>query len=120
MKTKPILIVLLFFPIIVFSQKIIEKADDAFNASQYFSAIDLYKNAYTKAENDNALKSKIAYNVGFCYRKLSKPEFAELWFGKAIELKYQDPIVYLYYGDALRIDEKDDEAIDQYNKYRKL
>jgi len=119
MKIKLFAILLLFTPIALFSQKITEKADAAFEAGQYIKAIDLYRNAYSKLTEEIDIKGKIAYNVGFCFRVLSKPELAELWFAKSVELKYRNPLSFLYYAEALRQDEKYDEAIEQYLNYKK-
>ena len=103
-----------------FSQKYIERADNAFNASEYTNAIALYKNAYNKITDDPEMKAKVAYRTGYCYRRISKPLHAELWLAKSIELLYSEPIVFLYYADALRMNEKYEDAIEQYNKYLEL
>jgi peptidoglycan-associated lipoprotein len=119
MKIKLVALLLLFVPIALFSQKVTEKADAAFEAGQYIKAIELYRNAYSKLTEEIDIKGKIAYNVGYCFRVLSKPELAELWFAKAVELKYRNPLSFLYYAEALRQDEKYDEAIEQYLNYKK-
>jgi len=103
-----------------FSQKIVAKANEAFDADEYFNAIPLYKNAYSKISEDEDLKAKIAFRIGYCYRRISKYEHADLWLGKATELRYSDPIVHLYYADALLANEKYDEAEKQYVKYKRL
>ena len=117
MDFKLLLVIILLTPISVFSQKYVDKADEAFNASAYTKAIDLYKSAYSKLGEEPVLKARITFNIGFCYRKLDKMDHAELWFGKSAELHYPDPIVYLYWADAMRINEKFDDAIKQYKKY---
>ena len=120
MKIRVILALFVLLPISLFSQKITEKADAAFKAGQYIKAIDLYRNAYSKLTEEIDIKGKIAYKVGLCFRVLSKPELAELWFAKAVELKYPNPLSYLYYAEALRQDQKYDEAIEQYVNYKKI
>jgi peptidoglycan-associated lipoprotein len=79
----------------------------------------LYRNAYSKLTEEIDIKGKIAFNVGYCFRVLSKPDLAELWFAKAVDLKYRNPLSFLYYAEALRQDEKYDEAIAQYLNYKK-
>lgn len=102
-----------------FAQKSLEKADEAFNASEYSNATVLYRNAFTKS-NDRETKARIAFNVGVCFRILGQPLHAELWLGKSVALGHQDPNAYLYYGDALRTNEKFEEAIEQYTRYKEL
>lgn len=119
---KNTLFVILFavLQISAFSQKYVERADAAFNASEYYNAIALYKNAYNKITDNPEKKAEIAYRAGYCYRRISKSDHAELWFAKAIELLYAEPVVYLHYADALRMNEKYDDAIEQYEKYLKF
>lgn len=101
-------------------QKYVEIADEAFAASEYLKAINLYKSAYSKLSEDAVLKARIAFNTGYCYRRLGKPDHAELWLNKAVELHHQDPLLYLYYADALRQNSKFDDAVEQYEKYKKF
>ena len=89
MKNKLFLSFLLLVPVALFSQKVTEKADAAFQAGQYIKAIELYRNAYSKLTEEIDIKGKIAFNVGSCFRILSQPELAELWFAKAVDLKYR-------------------------------
>lgn len=101
-------------------QKYVEVADQAFASSEYLKAINLYKSAYSKLNEDATLKARIAFNTGYCYRRLGKPDHAELWLNKAAELHHQDPLLYLYYADALRQNSKYDDAVEQYEKYKKF
>ena len=103
-----------------FGQDGLKKADEAFAADEYSFAITYYKSVFSKIDNDNTTKARIAYNIGYCNKKISKPLDAQLWFEKALELKYQDPIVYLYYADALRMNENFDKALENYNQYKLL
>ena len=119
MKIRIVLALLIIIPVSLFSQKVTEKADEAFQSGQYIKAIDLYRNAYSKLTEEIDIKGKITFNVGYCFRVLSKPELAELWFAKAVELKYRNPLAYLYYAEALRQNEKYDDAIEQYLIYKK-
>lgn len=112
----------LFFiiPLTIFSQKYVDKAQQAFDASEYFNAAQLLKSAYSRLSDEPKLKAKIAFETGYCYRRISQPDFAELWLSKAIELQYDNPIVYLYCADAQLMNEKYEEAIENYNKYKAL
>jgi peptidoglycan-associated lipoprotein len=81
------------------------RAQAAYDAGEYFEAIDLYKNAYNKV-NDNERKTAILFRIGECYRILGDARSAELWYRKAIREDYQDPIIYLRYGQMMLVNEK--------------
>ncbi|NOZ48028.1 MAG: OmpA family protein [Chlorobi bacterium] len=115
---------LIFFYILFsntgFAQKsVTEKADETFQAGGYFLAIDQYKQAYGKTK-DKVIRAQIVYNVAVCYRKINNYRQAEIWFRKAIKKNHTNPLMYLYYADALKINQKYEEAIENYEKYSKL
>lgn len=99
------------------SQETLKKADAAFEAHEYAFAITYYKSSYHKTD-DYEQKARIAYNIGLCSKRISKPLDAKLWFTKAIELKYQSPEVFLHLADVLRMNEEFDEAIEYYSIYK--
>lgn len=122
MKKIGILIIsfLLLFANQTFAQKdVTAKADAAFNTGQYFAAIDLYKFAYGKAK-DKQLKAEIVFQVANCYRITNNFRQAEIWYRKAVKKEYNNPIVYLYYGNALKKNQEYDEAIAQFAIYKEL
>ena len=95
------------------------KAYEYYKNGQYYEAIDLLRDAYQKVTS-NDLKSDIVYQVADCYRLTSQPKKAEMWFKKAIQKKYNNPKIYLYYADALKMNEKFEDAIENYKEYKKL
>ena len=95
------------------------RAQAAFDAGEYFEAIDLYKNAVSKV-NDNTQKTAILFKIGECYRILGDARSAELWYKKAVREDYQDPIIFLRFGQMMLINEKYTEAEEQFNKYMEL
>jgi len=95
------------------------RAQAAFEAGEYFEAIDLYKNAYNKV-SDKAQKTAVLFRIGECYRILGDARSAELWYKKAEREDYQDPILFLRYGQMMLINEKYEEAEEQFKKYRDL
>jgi peptidoglycan-associated lipoprotein len=104
----------------VFAQKdVTAKADAAFKTGQYFAAIDLYKYAYGKAK-DKQQKAAIIYKVAESYRITNNFRQAEIWYGKAIKKSFPNPQVYLHYANALKKNQKYDEAIDQFAIYKDL
>lgn len=95
-------------------------ADNAFKYQQYFEAIDMYKKALTKVKKDKAEKARITYQIAECYRMSNDVKQSEVWYKKAIAVKYTEPLAVLYYADALKANEKYPEAIIQYDAYKAL
>jgi peptidoglycan-associated lipoprotein len=95
------------------------RAQAAFEAGEYFEAIDLYKNAYNKV-SDKAQKTAVLFRIGECYRILGDARSAELWYKKAMREDYQDPIIFLRYGQMMLINEKYEEAEEQFKQYKDL
>ena len=114
--------ILVFANPAVYAQKKLReevKADAALKLGKYADALKYYKAAYAK-EKDNGRKVDIIFNIALCYKGLSKVKSAELWFRKAIVVKYPDPVVYYYYANALKENAKFDEAIKNFKKYKQL
>ena len=86
------------------------KAEEAFEAGEYFDAIDLYKDAYA-AIQDRSLKTEIVFKIAECYRLTNAPDKAELWYKKAIGQDYPDPVVILNYAETLKKNDKYEEAL---------
>ena len=95
------------------------RAQAAFDAGEYFEAIDLYKNVYNKV-NDKEQKTAILFKIGECYRILGDARSAELWYKKAVRVDYQDPIIFLRYGQMKLVNEKYEEAEEEFKKYKEL
>lgn len=95
------------------------RAEAVFEAGEYFEAIDLYKNAYNKV-SDKEQKTAILFKIGDCYRILGEARSAELWYKKAVREDYQDPIIFLRYGQMMLVNEKYEEAEEQFEKYMAL
>ncbi|MFH0759037.1 MAG: OmpA family protein [Bacteroidota bacterium] len=94
------------------------RAQAAFEAGEYFSAIDLYKDAYNKVNKDQ--KTAIFFKIGECYRILGDARSAVLWYKKAVREEYQDPIIFLRYGQMLLVNEQYEEAGEEFKKYMEL
>jgi len=100
-------------------KKKIAHADEAFLAGEYYDAIDLYKDAYSMVKNKEA-KTEIVFKIAECYRIVNEPDKAELWYKKAIERRYPDPVAILYFAQQKMKRGKYDEAIEEFNKYKQL
>lgn len=95
------------------------RADALYKAGGYYEAIDLYKDDIDKIK-DKVELSKYLYKIGNCYRLIGNARQAELWYQKAILRECPDPKVFFYYAEMLKMGEKYDEAIEQYQKYKVL
>lgn len=122
MKLKLLVIIhLIFFTAaMAFGQaKDYQKGEEAFKFQEYWTAIEHFKVAYSKY-SDPVKKAELVFKIAICYRELHEPKEAELWFKKAIKVKYPDPLTLLYFADALKMNGSFEEAIIEYNNYGKL
>lgn len=120
MKRVLVLSISLLFTALVFAQKDYTKeADNAWKSESYFTAVDLYKKAYTK-EKKKEEKIRIIYRIGECYRLIENPELAIEWYLKSEKAKYgdEDPKLYLYLAETHRLTGKYSEAKEYYNTYK--
>ncbi len=63
----------------VIAQKALAKADLAFANRQYFSAVELYKSAYTGVKKAD-LKAKVLYRTAFAYQEINDMKSAETYY----------------------------------------
>lgn len=123
MKLSRILLVLGLFmvvaPQIQAQNKKYIKAYEAYNAGEYYKAIDLFKEAYERI-TDKKEKTRIIYHIAECYRRTNNPKQAALWYSKALSKNYDDPLAYLHYADMLKMNGRYEDAIVQYNAYKEL
>ncbi len=103
-----------------FAQKTKEaRANEAYQAGEYNRAVLLFKDAYTNM-SDKEKKKEVLYKIANCYRLVNDSKKAEMWFSKVIKKDYPNPIIYLYMAEALKMNSKYEEAIENYNKYKEL
>ncbi|UCG26851.1 MAG: OmpA family protein [Bacteroidales bacterium] len=95
------------------------KADEAYNAGEFFEAIDLYKDAYSVIQ-DKQEKSRVVFQIAECYRKTNDSKRAELWYKKALGRDYTDPIAQLRYAEAMKMNLEYEEAINEFKRYKEL
>lgn len=93
-------------------------AKKAFDGQEYFNSIELYKKAYTKAKKKED-KALIVFQTAECYRLIGDNKQAEAWYIKAIKANYTNPKAKLYLADAKKALEKYNEALIEYNNYKK-
>jgi peptidoglycan-associated lipoprotein len=96
----------------------LKDADVAYEHHQYFNAIELYKQAYTKVKKADS-KARILYRTADSYKQINDLKGAETYYNKAIKAKYPDPIAILQLADVLKAQQRYPEAIVEYNNYKK-
>jgi len=112
-------ILLLITPDANGQKKKLQKAVDAFEAGEYYDAIDLYKEAYAALQNKD-LKTNAVFKIAECYRLTNAPEKAELWYKKAVGRKYPDPIAVLHYAESMKKNGKYEDAGIEFKRYQEL
>jgi len=111
-------LLLLLCPAGIFAQKnYMKDADNAYDAKQYYNAIELYKKAMAKIKKPQ-MKARCTYQVAQCYRFMNDWRQAETWYAKAIKAKYDDDRALLYLAEAKKFNQKYDEAIVEFKKYQ--
>ena len=95
------------------------RAYEIFEAGEYYLAIDEFKDAYEKTMSKSD-KLDVAYNIAECYRLTNNPASAALWYGKVLAKNYPNPLAILHYADALRMNQKYEDAKIQYKAYKEL
>ena len=90
-------LVLLFSIFILFVQNVsiaqisvYNKANEYYKNGQYYQAIDLLRDAYSKV-TDNDVKNDITFQVAECYRRTNQPKKAEMWYKSATRLRAMTP-----------------------------
>lgn len=101
------------------AQKALAKADLAFDNRQYFSAVELYKSAYTSVKKAD-MKAKVLFRTAYAYQEINDMKSAETYYQKAIAAKYPDPEAVVRLADVLKSQGKYPEAIAEYQNFKKL
>jgi peptidoglycan-associated lipoprotein len=97
----------------------LQVANLAYDAKEYYAAINLFKKAYAK-EKDKTNKAEVIYRLAECYRYVNDTKQAETWYRKALSIKYPETKIQLYLADAMKANGKFEEAIAEYEKYAEL
>ena len=115
----------LFFFLILSSSlygqgSIYKKANKAFDSGEFYKARELYKKAYTRS-NERKEKTEISFKMANCAMLMGDYKLAESYYKRTIKLRYiemfGDPIVIYNLAQALKGQEKYDEAIERYKEY---
>jgi len=124
MKISYFILIITIVAVIMFpscrTKRQLQKSNALYEAGEYFRAIEGFKKVYSgKKLKDKKLKAEISFKLGECYRNINLPKESARWYKRAIPT-YQNPMTYLYYADALKMQDNFDEALIQYQEYQKL
>ncbi len=92
------------------------KADAVYETNQLLKALDLYKDAYSKAASKQE-KAYIMFQRAQIQRMTLNYKKSAARYKSAINKGYWDPIAIYYYANMLQTVMKYDEALVQYKKY---
>jgi peptidoglycan-associated lipoprotein len=125
MRIRILIITIIFsftaFPVFAQNNRAWRAADDAFNNMQYNAALSKYKKALSKAKAKPD-KEKISFQMAECYRITNNTKKAEPAYKRLAKTKYAEtnPLVFLYLAQALKSNEKYDDAKTYFEKYTEL
>lgn len=91
----------------------LSRANKYFEQGSYSDAIVYYEKVLKKDANHIEANQ----NIAFSYRKLKDYEKAEVYYAKAVELNPEESANFLYYGQALKNNNKIKEAKTQFEKF---
>ncbi len=101
-----------------FYSKLTKKADITFTTNEFFKALNMYKDNLKESQNRDE-KNYISFRIAECYRNMNQTQKAEGAYLKVITKSYNNPLIYYYYADMLRRNEKYAEAATQFEEYLK-
>jgi peptidoglycan-associated lipoprotein len=98
-----------------------ERAYAAFEAGEYYDAIDQFKDTYSKTKgSDKATRSEIVYMIAECYRLTNDPKNAETWYKLAVKSTNSKPDAQYWLAESMKKNGKYQQAIDEMKKYKQI
>jgi peptidoglycan-associated lipoprotein len=98
-----------------------ERAYAAFEAGEYYDAIDEFKDTYSRTKtSDKAARTEIVYMIAECYRLINDPKSAETWYKLAVKSTNSKPDAQYWLGESLKKNGKYQQAIDELKKYKQI
>lgn len=98
--------------------KPLQRADDYFEAREFFFAIDAYKQASSKAKGREE-RAGIAVKMAECYRFMGDWKNAEATYKRAFKMN-NDPKTLFMQAEMLKNQGSYEDAIVEYQNYKKL
>ena len=102
---------LLFFLLLIFvtspevaaQKRKSERAYTSFTAGEYYDAIDLFKDAYSKTKKaDKNTRTDLVFMIAECYRLTNDPKNAETWYKKAIAVNSFSQVFEIELSDSFK------------------
>ncbi len=98
-----------------------DKAYASYAAGEYFDAIDLFKDAYSKTKKtDKISRSEMVFMIAECYRLTNDPKNAETWYKLAVKSATSKPEAQFGFAESLKKNGKYPLAIDEFKKYKQI
>lgn len=98
-----------------------ERAYDAYNAGEYFDAIDEFKNTYSKTKkSDKESRAEYIYMIAECYRLINDPRNAETWYKLAVRSPFSRPESQFWLAYTLKKNGKYQQAIEEFRNYKQI
>lgn len=98
-----------------------ERAYDAYNAGEYFDAIDEFKNTYSKTKkSDKESRAEFIFMIAECYRLVNDPRNAETWYKLAVKSSYSRPEAQFWLASTLKKNGKYQQAIEEFRNYKQV
>lgn len=108
-----VLVLVMMLGVSFFSFGQLKRADKHFEQEEFSEAIIYYHKALKK----DASNKKATQNLAFSYRKLKDYVKAEIYYARATTLNPSEGSNFLYYGQALKNNNKLAEAKNQFEKF---
>lgn len=80
------------------TQQRIAVGDDFYNKEQFHEAIKVYERILRR-ESNPVIRQELSFKMGESYRRLLNYEEAKKWYTIALNLGFEDPIIFLYLGE---------------------
>lgn len=94
-----------------------EEAEHYFQKEGYYTAVDLYKKAYSQEKSADQ-KAALIYMVAESYRMIDDQVQSEVWYRRAIKSRHDDPMSYFHLAKSLQAQARYSEARDEFEKYQ--
>ncbi|MGM0667490.1 MAG: OmpA family protein [Bacteroidota bacterium] len=115
-----VMLLIILIPLTAFPQKRkAQKAYDAWEAGEYFEAIDFFKDAYSKTR-DRDEKNEYVFMVAECYRLTNNPRSAEPWYKRISGRDNARPEATYWYAQTLKKNGKYEQALEAFEEYRQI
>ncbi len=116
-----LLIITVAYPDVLAQKRKAERAYSSFSAGEYFDAIDLFKDAYSKTKKaDKNSRTELVFMIAECYRLVNDPKSSETWYKLAVRSSYSKPEAQFWFAESLKKNGKYPLAIDEFKKYKQI